>query len=72
MPIYEFRCRRCDARFEAILPLGDRGGSLRCEGCGAGRPERVLSTFATPGGSADTADAAVDCAGGACRGRPFT
>lgn len=71
MPIYEFRCRRCDARFEAILPLGDRGGSLRCEGCGAGKPERVLSTFATPGGNGSAADAAANAADGCC-GRPFT
>ena len=38
MPIYEFRCDRCDTLFEQILPIDDRG-KKRCPECGkpAGR-----------------------------------
>jgi putative FmdB family regulatory protein len=41
VPIYEFRCRDCDARFEALV---DRGTETRtCPECGAEGAERVMS-----------------------------
>ena len=45
MPLYDFRCRACEARFEAraasdLLP--------RCPECGAEDTERLLSPFAGP------------------------
>lgn len=41
MPIYEFRCDRCDTLFEQILPIDDRG-KKRCPECG--KPaRRVIS-----------------------------
>lgn len=47
MPIYEFRCRACETTFEAIRPIGDTGESLECPACGAARPDKLLSVFAT-------------------------
>ncbi len=26
MPIYEYQCRKCRARFEALRPINDDGG----------------------------------------------
>ena len=46
MPIYEFRCRACDLRFEALVDAGTR--SVACRGCGAAETERVLSAQAAP------------------------
>lgn len=41
MPIYEFRCRRCDSRFEALV---DRGTETEtCTECGAEGAERLIS-----------------------------
>lgn len=41
MPIYEFRCGRCDTRFEALV---DRGAETEpCPECGAEGAERVMS-----------------------------
>ena len=41
MPIYEFRCDRCDTLFEQILSIDDRG-KKRCPECG--KPaRRVIS-----------------------------
>jgi len=47
MPIYEFKCRKCEKRFEALRPINDDGRDLTCPECGDRRPEKVFSTFAT-------------------------
>jgi putative FmdB family regulatory protein len=49
MPIYEYRCRACGERFEAIRPVGDTGRSLTCPECGKPRPEKMPSVFAATG-----------------------
>jgi putative FmdB family regulatory protein len=65
MPLYEYRCPDCRARFEVLQRMGDDASSVRCPECGAARVERQLSTFAAGhGGGTAFADA-----GGGC-GRP--
>ena len=49
MPIYEYRCKACGERFEAIRPVGDTGRSLSCPECGKPRPEKLPSVFAATG-----------------------
>ncbi len=51
MPIYEYRCRSCDERFEALRPMGDDGKTLDCPACGKTAPEKLLSTFAATVGA---------------------
>lgn len=46
MPIYEYICEGCGAKFEALRPLNDTGESLACPECGGSRLEKVFSTFA--------------------------
>jgi putative FmdB family regulatory protein len=46
MPIYEFRCERCDARFEDLVPAGT--GSMPCPECGAAETGRVFSAPGVP------------------------
>jgi len=43
MPIYEYECRKCGHRFEALV-----NGSLKasCPGCQGDQLERMLSVFA--------------------------
>jgi putative FmdB family regulatory protein len=41
MPIYEFRCDRCESRFEEILSIHARG-ARPCPACGR-RARRVMS-----------------------------
>jgi putative FmdB family regulatory protein len=50
MPIYEFRCRKCGATFEALRRVGDDGRTLACPECGAQRPEKLFSSFGAPSG----------------------
>lgn len=43
MPIYEFECPKCGARFEEIVAAGTK--SAPCAECGAEGAERRLSMF---------------------------
>lgn len=70
MPLYEYRCRDCGDRFEVLQRLGEGAEKLECPRCGAGRPERALSTFATASGSGSTRTAG-GCGAPAC-GTGFT
>jgi putative FmdB family regulatory protein len=45
MPLYDFRCRDCEARFEARTPPGAHAA---CPDCGSEDTERLLSPFAGP------------------------
>jgi putative FmdB family regulatory protein len=45
MPLYDFRCRTCDERFEARVPYGELPP---CPACGSEETERSLSPFAGP------------------------
>ncbi|HET9198741.1 MAG TPA: zinc ribbon domain-containing protein [Solirubrobacterales bacterium] len=46
MPIYEFECEGCGARFEELIASG---GAVACPSCGSERTRRLLSTVAPPG-----------------------
>ncbi|MDQ6606576.1 MAG: zinc ribbon domain-containing protein [Actinomycetota bacterium] len=45
MPLYDFKCAACDARFEAQVPYGELP---QCPECGAAATERRLTPFAGP------------------------
>jgi putative FmdB family regulatory protein len=47
MPLYDFSCEACGARFEAQLAYGE---SPACPECGEPGCERLLSPFAGPFG----------------------
>jgi putative FmdB family regulatory protein len=50
MPFYEYKCVKCGHVFDALLTISGREKEekrLTCPECGAGRPERQISTFAT-------------------------
>ncbi len=50
MPMYEYRCRRCGAKYEQLRRIADADRDLQCPYCGADEVERLLSAFATAGG----------------------
>ena len=47
MPIYEYECSQCGERFEQFRALRESNSEVKCPKCGAKRPLRVFSTFAT-------------------------
>jgi putative FmdB family regulatory protein len=70
VPLYEYSCSGCDARFEVMQRLGADGDGVLCPHCGVGEPKRLLSTFAA-GGSRDAAaagEAFCDAGAACCRG----
>jgi putative FmdB family regulatory protein len=46
MPIYEFECEACGARFEELVRAG---AEVACKKCGSERTRRLYSTVAPPG-----------------------
>jgi putative FmdB family regulatory protein len=53
VPIFEYRCKDCDRRFEAILQGASRA---KCPGCSGSRLEKQHSVFAVAHASASGAD----------------
>lgn len=64
MPLYEYRCRRCERPFERLARnFNDRPD---CPSCGASEVTRELSTFAvsTAGGAKSAAPSLGGCGEG--------
>jgi len=68
MPIYEYECGRCGARFERLIR--DRANDVpkTCPECGAPSPVRALSAFNVSAGAAakDSSPACSSCPSGTC------
>jgi putative FmdB family regulatory protein len=47
MPIYEFECEGCGARFEELVAAGTE--EMKCPECGAAHARRLLSNVSPPG-----------------------
>lgn len=54
MPLFEFECKTCGARFEQLV--FDRDKKVSCKSCGGSNVVQLLSTFAvtTSGSSSRT------------------
>ncbi len=49
MPIYEYVCRECGSRYEALRRMQDADRDLKCPQCQSEEVERLLSTFSAGG-----------------------
>ena len=68
MPLYEYRCRTCDTRFEVRRSMSDAALPAACPD-GHVDTLRLLSTFATVGGGVPGPQPATTgggCCGGGC------
>ncbi len=59
MPIYEYKCKQCQNKFELRLGFSHDKKSVKCPKCGAEDPERVFSPFMT-GGSGSSVNPSSD------------
>ena len=70
MPIYEYACQDCGARFEVIRPMKDADAPIGCTQCRGQHTGRQLSVFYAQSGGrcvAGTSGSACDsCSGGSC------
>jgi putative FmdB family regulatory protein len=62
MPVYEYKCNGCDARFEELVRSMSARQQVKCPQCGSSRTARTLSVFAVSSESAKSSPAP----GGGC------
>jgi putative FmdB family regulatory protein len=71
MPLYEYNCRACSARFELLRAAADRLAAPACAVCGQAATSLVLSVpahvgAASPGPAQACATDPGACCGGVC------
>ena len=59
MPIYEYECRKCKERCEVLQRINEDNSKVRCPGCNADAPGRVLSSF-----SSGSSKSSANCSSG--------
>jgi putative FmdB family regulatory protein len=55
MPIYEYRCKKCEHRFELMRRLSERTKRAKCTNCGSTATKPAISMFAHVSGSSPDA-----------------
>jgi len=63
MPIYEYRCQVCGARFEKFVRASADATQLVCPDCGSPQVEKAFSVFATAGLPTRQAEASAPVCG---------
>ncbi|MBI5592605.1 MAG: zinc ribbon domain-containing protein [Deltaproteobacteria bacterium] len=70
MPIYEFKCLKCNECFEILFTSAQDTAEIKCAKCDSQEIERVLSStnFSVSGGSASSSASAQtrSCSSGSC------
>jgi len=71
VPLYEFRCKKCDQVFERLCRVGSNGKNLTCPACGSRSVRRLMSVFAARvsgerGSSAASGASCSTCSSGNC------
>jgi len=73
MPIYEFKCTKCEEFFEVIVMASTENDTVACPKCESNEYERVVSkTNFAMGSSSSGQTAGVqtqerECSGGSCK-----
>lgn len=72
MPIYEYECAACGARFDLLVSRSKAKSSPPCEECGSTDTERVMSGFFGRSGSGEEASgigsSCAGCTASSCAG----
>ena len=70
MPVYEYECKDCGVKFEAIRSMKDADQTIPCQSCKSSKTKRALSLcFSHSEGkdvSAQSSSSCGHCAGGSC------
>jgi putative FmdB family regulatory protein len=68
MPIYEYTCKSCEARFEQLQRSMTPAEHVKCAECGSKRTARALSVFAVGAEGAKSSPSAPPGMCGRCGG----
>jgi putative FmdB family regulatory protein len=70
MPVYEYYCRDCKTKFEALRPMSKADAPIACKQCEGKHTSRMLSLFAAHSGGKAVAGTGgggcASCGGGSC------
>lgn len=69
MPLYEYQCKECGYRFDALRPIKDADQPIVCNHCESNHTERQISVFFAQSGGrvvAGSNGGCAGCAGGSC------
>jgi putative FmdB family regulatory protein len=70
MPIYEYICKDCGARFEMLRSIKDADAIIPCKSCQSSQTKRALSVFFAQSGSQIIAggntSGCAGCSSGSC------
>ncbi|MBN1139960.1 MAG: zinc ribbon domain-containing protein [Anaerolineae bacterium] len=66
MPIYEYVCGDCGAKFDKMRPMSQANAPLNCAQCGSSATSRALSLFAAVSKGSNGESKAVSGAGHSC------
>jgi putative FmdB family regulatory protein len=70
MPVYEYYCRDCKTKFEALRPMSKADAPIACKQCEGKHTSRMLSRFAAHSGGKAVAGTGgggcASCGGGSC------
>ena len=68
MPLYEFRCLKCQELFELLVMGQGDTAEMKCPHCDAADFERVMSSasYCMPGGGSGPSAQTRTCSGGSC------
>jgi len=70
MPIYEYICKDCGARFEILRSIKDADAIIPCKSCQGSQTQRALSVFFAQSGSKIVAggntSGCAGCSSGSC------
>jgi len=59
MPIFEYRCRRCQHQFETVVLSAVE--KVSCPECDSSAVQKQLSVFSSPGTGKETGQAGAGC-----------
>ena len=70
MPIYEFRCNKCNECFEFLVMKSEESVEMKCPHCSSEEFERVMSTschsMGSGGGNSGPSVTSRTCSKGSC------
>lgn len=65
MPLYEYKCDKCDNKFETLVSFRNAGNPVECPKCGSRETSKLMSTFcANAGGNTTSASSSASCGSG--------
>ena len=74
MPIFEYKCLKCDSEFEKLVFGSAAAGGVQCPGCDSPEVERLFSCFSGVSRGSDgstrslTTSGCSSCSAGSCAG----